>query len=236
MCTVSFVPAKDGYVFTFNRDEKPDRYTPNFISQEQLQHKTVYFAKDSKAGGTWFAADSLGNVVMLFNGAFTKHEKLPVYVKSRGIILREMIAAQDAQQYFENRCLQGIEPFSVILFENKGLFRLTWDGVEKHAIKLLKEAAYIFSSSTLYSDTIQEMRRKWFASYLQMQPQVNSRSVMEFHSEYKREDRENGLIIEREAGCCTLSISQAVIQDNKLLMKHHDVRTGKIHQQQIALN
>lgn len=236
MCTVSFVPAKDGFVFTFNRDELPVRYTPHFITQEQLQYKTVYFAKDSKAGGTWFAADSLGNVVMLFNGAFTKHAKQPVYVKSRGVILYEMIAAQDAQQYFGNSCLQGIEPFSVILFENKNLFRLTWDGAEKHVVKLLKEGRYIFSSATLYSDTAQEMRRSWFASYLQLQPQVNSQSVMYFHSKYKSEDRENGLIIEREAGCCTLSISQVVIQDNKLQLKHHDLRTGKIHQQQITLN
>lgn len=236
MCTVSFVPAKDGYVFTFNRDEKPERYTPNFISQEQMGDKEIWFAKDSKAGGTWFAADSLGNMAMLFNGAFTKHEKSLEYVKSRGVILHEIISAQGMQQHFVNSSLHGIEPFSVILFENKDLFRLTWDGVEKHTIKLLKEAAYIFSSATLYSDIIQEMRRKWFASYLQMQPQVNSRSIMDFHSEYKSEDRENGLIIEREAGCCTLSISQAVIQDNKLLLKHHDIRTGKIHQQQIALN
>lgn len=236
MCTVSFVPVNDGYVFTFNRDEKPERYTPNFISQEQLGYKDIWFTKDSKAGGTWFAADSLGNVIMLFNGAFAKHEKQPQYVKSRGVILYEMTAAKEMQQHFVNSCLQGIEPFSVILFENNNLFRLTWDGMEKHTTQLLKEAAYIFSSATLYSDTIQEMRRKWFASYLQLQPQVNSRSVMDFHREYKSDDRENGLIIERDAGCCTLSISQAVIQDNKLLLKHHDIRTGKIHQQQITLS
>ena len=44
-------------------------------------NKEIYFAKDSKAGGSWFAADNCGNIAMLFNGAFVKHEKKPVCKK-----------------------------------------------------------------------------------------------------------------------------------------------------------
>ena len=109
MCTVSFVPVKNGFVFTFNRDEKPERHTTHFITQQKLAHKEIYFAKDSKAGGTWFVTDSLGNVAMLFNGAYKKHEKQAAYTKSRGIILLELAAAQNMLQYFKEENLKDIE-------------------------------------------------------------------------------------------------------------------------------
>ena len=233
MCTISFTPCSNGLVFTFSRDERPERHTGNFIISEQLPHKKIFFAQDSKAGGSWFAADSVGNVAMLFNGGFVTHVKKQGYAKSRGIILKEIAAAENMLLFFENVPLDKIEPFSVLLLENNQLYRLTWTGVEKNVLSLDNAAAYIFSSSTLYTKKTQLLRRQWFNKYLQQQSFINSQTIFDFHTTCNTHDKENGLVIERTGSCSTLSISQAVISCKQTLLKHLDLRTGDLHVQSI---
>lgn len=233
MCTVSFTPCNNGLVFTFSRDERSERHTGNFIISEQLPHKKIFFAQDSKAGGSWFAADSVGNVAMLFNGGFVTHVKKQGYAKSRGIILKEIAAAENMLLFFENVPLDEIEPFSVLLLENNQLYRLTWTGVEKNVLSLDNAAAYIFSSSTLYTEKTQLLRRQWFNKYSQQQSFINSQTIFDFHQTCNSHDKENGLVIERAGGCSTLSISQAVICDGQTVLKHLDLRTGDLHVQSI---
>ncbi len=234
MCTISFTPCSNSLVFTFSRDEKPERHTGNFIVTEQLPHKKIFFAQDSKAGGSWFAADSLGNVAMLFNGGFITHAKKQDYAKSRGIILKEIAAAENMLLFFENVPLEEIEPFSVLLLQNNELYRLTWTGIEKNISSLEITGTYIFSSSTLYSEKIQRLRGQWFNEYLQQQPFVNSQTIFDFHATCNKQDKENGLVIERAGGCSTLSISQAVISGKQTLLKHLDLRTGDLYVQSIS--
>ncbi|MGC4101831.1 NRDE family protein [Ferruginibacter sp.] len=235
MCTVSYVPIKDGYVFTFNRDEDPNRYTPHFITRQKLLQKEIFYAKDNKAGGTWFATDSLGNAAMLFNGAFTRHQKKTGYAKSRGVILLQLVAAQNMLDYFDNENMHTIEPFSIILFENKNLYRLVWDGMNKHVLPMQETNAHIFSSATLYEENIQQLRKEWLAEFMQQQI-INSEALLHFHSNYKNTDKQNGMVIERPGGCSTLSISQAVITQQATVIKHVDLKTGMQYQQQILLN
>ncbi len=236
MCTVSVVPIKNGRVFTFSRDEKPERYTPHFITNRKLGHKEIYYAEDSKAGGTWFSADSAGNAAMLFNGAFKKHEKQEAYRKSRGVILLELISAQNMLEFYKEENLEGVEPFSILLFESDELFRLTWDNAVKHITPLFNETSYIFSSATLYDEAIQKQRRLWLADFFIQQQQITSNAMFQFHSGYKSYDKQNGLIIERLGGCSTLSISQLVITADAAEMKHVDLITGKEYQHQIVFN
>ncbi len=229
MCTVSIVPLQGGHVFTFNRDENTNRYTTQFISRLQLGYKELVYAKDSKAGGSWFVADSLGNAAMLFNGAFQKHTKEAAYQKSRGIILLQLAAAQNMLDYFSNEGLQGVEPFSIVLYEHKLLYRLTWDGASKHVTPLLNDRPYIFSSATLYDEEVQQQRREWLHEWLQQQ-EVTSDRVYQFHREYKQDDKQNGLIIQRPDGCSTLSISQLAIRPEAMWLRHVDIKTGNVYE------
>jgi hypothetical protein len=236
MCTVSAVPAAGNYIFTFNRDEQPERHTTFFIATQQLAHKQIYFAQDSKCGGSWFAADNLGNMIMLFNGAFKKHAKEKTYTKSRGIILLEIAAAEKMLVHFSNTVLTGVEPFSIILFENKKLYRLTWDGAAKHETELPQDVATIFSSATLYDDTVQAQRRQWLQDYLQKVAVVNNNTVFDFHAGYNKADVQNGLVINRPGSCSTLSISQAVVTADNTLLTHYDLKTGATYKQLILRN
>jgi uncharacterized protein with NRDE domain len=236
MCTVSFVPAGRRYIFTFNRDEQPERQTLCYITHLQLAFKDIYYAKDSKTGGTWFAADNKGTVAMLFNGAFIRHKKQTKYKKSRGIILLELIASQKVLYSFKQQDLDNTEPFSIILFEYQKLFRLTWDGNNKHIARLKTDKSHIFSSVTLYDEDVQQQRKKWMNDFLTNSATVNEEIIYGFHANYNAADKQNGLLIKREGCCSTISISQAVLQNKNLLIKHWDINTENFYQQSVIIN
>jgi succinate dehydrogenase flavin-adding protein (antitoxin of CptAB toxin-antitoxin module) len=227
MCTVSIVPTNAGLVFTFNRDENPQRRTPHFMQQKTLLHKNIFFSQDVQAGGTWFAVDDCGNAAMLFNGGFMNHTRLETYSKSRGMILLDLIAAVDMRHYFTTLSLQDVQPFSILLFQESKLYRLTWDGIEKHIEQLSCSNSYIFSSATLYSKDVQQKRQLWLSEFLQKNSIPNAETVFEFHKSYNAHDKQNGLVITRENSCSTLSISQASIGNNKTFLKHLDLNTGQ---------
>jgi uncharacterized protein with NRDE domain len=234
MCTVSIVPGSGQHIFTFNRDEKLQRHTKDFINHQLFPHKHIYFAQDAAAGGTWFGADDKGNVIMLFNGAFNRHVKVNAYRKSRGIILLEILASVNMLLYFKVLVLDDIEPFSVILFENKKCYRLTWDGAQKHVQPIPDKTAHIFSSATLYDDAVQQKRQQWLQAYLLEHKNFDAGAMYNFHSTCNISDVLNGLIINRPGSCSTLSISQAVVSEGGTVLKHTDLQTGKTYSQSIV--
>jgi hypothetical protein len=236
MCTVSFVPTKGGHVFTFSRDEMPLRKTPYFEASKNLGFKNVYYPQDVKSGGSWFVVDDWGNVAMLFNGGFSKHEKQSYYKKSRGIILLELVSEKDMLSYFTSSSFDGIEPFSIILFENESLYRLVWDGEKKHTITLDKNTNHIFSSATLYTDEIKEKRKDWLYTYLKGVEHINEEAIFNFHATYNSSDTQNGLIINREKSCSTLSISQVYLSQQQCCVKHVDLLAKKVYQKNVFLN
>jgi hypothetical protein len=68
MCTVTFVPVKNGFIFTSNRDEKINRPTISPKIYEDFNFKLMY-PKDEKAGGTWIVSKNDGTCIVLLNGA-----------------------------------------------------------------------------------------------------------------------------------------------------------------------
>ena len=86
MCTVTYIPTKNGFCFTSNRDEKASRETiqPTIYINNR---KELIFPKDKVAVGTWIATNGSNKITCLLNGAFEGHEKKGPYRKSRGLIL-----------------------------------------------------------------------------------------------------------------------------------------------------
>jgi hypothetical protein len=223
MCTVSFVNGKNGLIITSNRDEKILRGTALEPSIVNLCNKKILYPKDSKAGGTWFAVDDHNNVAVLLNGAEEKHISTGNYIKSRGLILLEIISADNPLEYLQNIDLKGIEPFTVILFFNGNLFQMRWNEKENNIQSLDVNKNYIWSSSTLYSKEIISNREKWFNEFMEKKAQPHSIDLENFHEHTNSHDKTNGLVIERDNVYKTLSITQAFIQENYIDFIHKDL-------------
>ncbi|SNR50716.1 NRDE family protein [Flavobacterium sp. ov086] len=223
MCTVSFVNNNGVVVITSNRDEKVIR--PGALAPRNycLNGKNVMYPKDPKAGGTWFAVDESGTVLVLLNGGIKKHNPVFLYRKSRGLIALDMISSLSPKDFWNEINLEDIEPFTLVLYQSEELYELIWDGFAKWKTPLDQTRNHIWSSVTLYSDEIRKRRSDWFFDFLKDKNEISALGMLDFHRNTQSDDSENGLIINRENTLKTLSVTQVVIKQNKGTMKYYDL-------------
>jgi uncharacterized protein with NRDE domain len=227
MCTVSFVSKNGKAIITSNRDEKVIR--PNAIEPKNyfINDKNIIFPKDPKAGGTWFAVDEKGTVAVLLNGALEKHKVKQAYRKSRGLIVLDLISNRSPKDFWHEIDLENIEPFTLVLFQDNALFQLRWNGLDKQKSVLDTAKNHIWSSATLYSKEVRTNRRNWFHSFLESNSVLTETKMLDFHLNTEKENTENGLIINRNDELKTLSVTQSILEMNKVSIKHHDLIANK---------
>jgi Transport and Golgi organisation 2 len=227
MCTVSFVVANGKTIITSNRDEKVLRPSAVEPKSYLVNNKNIIFPKDPKAGGTWYAITEDANVLVLLNGADEKHQLKPSYRKSRGLIVLDIISSDSPIEAWKRIDLSDIEPFTLVLFQNFKLYQLRWNEIEKSTIDLDVTQNHIWSSSTLYPKDIREKRANWFHTFLDTKPEVTATEMFNFHRYTEEKNQEHGLVINRNDLMKTLSITQTVIEQNKVVLSHHDLQQQK---------
>ncbi|UMY67023.1 MULTISPECIES: NRDE family protein [unclassified Flavobacterium] len=229
MCTVTFVLRHGTAVITSNRDEQPRRRA-FAIRTEERNGKTIRFPQDPQAGGTWFAVDDEGNAAVLLNGAAEKHRHAPPYRRSRGLILLDFFATENALASWDGIDLTDVESFTVVLYLSSLLYQLRWDGNGKETLGLSVTDDHIWSSSTLYPLEVRRQREKWFREFLQDQPTPTPHDLFEFHRHSHEDDRHDGLVIERGSHLQTVSITQTVLEGRAVQLTHHDLATEPVIQ------
>lgn len=234
MCTVSYIPKKEsgGFVLTSNRDEKVFRPTisPRIYT---IGETKVGFPKDEKAGGTWIAFSDKGRLCCLLNGAFEAHQKRSGYAKSRGNVLLELVSSErSAFDFFQEKDLSEIEPFTMItLDQHDGRIRhfneFIWDGSTKHFRELDKQQSQIWSSVTLYNPEDRKLRNQWFERFLKENAEkISPEKILAFHSGTHTNDQSIDVVMEREGGMKTVSITQVVPAEGKFRMDYIDLQNN----------
>ncbi len=238
MCTVSYIGFSDQIIFTSNRDEQLSRpvATPPEISCEN--GIKIIFPRDPKAGGTWFIANSDAKVAILLNGAEKKHTPEFSYRKSRGLILMDIMKAENSFDKFSEINLFEIEPFTIVLFEFGKLYQLRWNSSEKSVLHLNSTKNYIWSSSTLYDPKVILQREKLFYNFLKNNTSPKPEDVKNFHKSPGTDSMQEGFIINREGNYKTFSITQVQIQKNVLNFNHYDLLndTASSHSLELTSN
>lgn len=232
MCTVSFIPLKDKCIITSNRDEHISRPLSFQPKEEVSSGVTLIYPKDPKAGGTWYAINEYGTVGVLLNGAFEKHESKGNYARSRGLILIDLISKPHSLDYLRLINLENIEPFTLVLYENKKLIEMRWDGDSRHIKDMDVNSSHIWSSSTLYNNKVRNKREKLFNDFITQQ-RLSPKSILNFHS-HTSNDLENGFVIERKTGLKTFSVTQANVESNISFLDHHDLINKKTSSMQLT--
>lgn len=230
MCTVSYVSHSGRSFITSNRDEHIGRETAYAPVFESINNKKIIFPKDAKAGGTWFAASEDGVVAVLLNGAFEKHQPMPPYRRSRGLVLLDIISSQKPFECIAGINLLQVEPFTLILQQQDRLTELRWDGNRKHEKELEASGNYIWSSATLYSDEVIQHRKDLFNRFIAVQERPAAEMIEHFHSN-NHNDEENGFVINRSTGMKTFSITQATVQPGKIDFRHTDLLANRVFEE-----
>jgi uncharacterized protein with NRDE domain len=215
MCTVTILPIDNGYILTSNRDEKKHR--PTLPPQSYLiDGEELIFPKDEEAGGTWIVTDKKNRTVCLLNGAFENHLKQAHHTKSRGLIVLESFQYTNFSVFVNAVELANVEPFTLLLIDNTSelkFIELRWDGNQKHITEIDTKQPKIWSSATLYSQPIRKQREAWFKEMLHSKNQLTEKDLLNFHLSKHDSGSVNDLVMERDNGLQTISVSQII--DNK---------------------
>lgn len=223
MCTVTYVYNDAKIIITSNRDEHRQRPKSIVPKTYLIQDKKIFFPKDPRAGGTWYAIDETGNVIVLLNGAKKKHVPKASYARSRGLIVLDIISSPNGLNTWNDIDLSEVEPFTLVFYTKHQLYQLQWDGIQKELKALNRKANHIWSSSTLYEKEIREQREQWFDTFSKTKAILNANDMLHFHQYTEAEDLENGLVINRNEKLITQSITQTEIDQNKLSFTHFDL-------------
>ena len=151
MCTLTFVPTKDGYVAGMNRDEKLTR--PHALPPDRFDSPgaTAVFPREN-SGGTWIGCNSRGNLLALLNW----NDVVPPFggatLRSRGLLIPELIGGDDltdTHARYAQLDLSGFLPFRLIgAFLGESFIReWRWDGLRRQEFQFAWAKRHWFSSS-----------------------------------------------------------------------------------------
>lgn len=224
MCTVTYLPLDaNKFILTSSRDVP-------FSREKALQPKKyledgveLYYPKDGKAGGTWIGTSSKSRLICLLNGGFENHIPKENYTKSRGEIVKSLLKCKDFKVEAAAVDLFAIEPFTLVVIDwntNLELVEFIWDGHEKH-LNVLPQKCRIWSSSTLYSEEMKEMRRDWFEKW-KGQLEFSSESIFEFHQKAGIGDPNVDVLMKRSK-VGTVSITQVNKNGEDLQMRYMEI-------------
>ena len=222
MCTVTYIPTPEGCIITSNRDEKITRERALSPQEYLIDGKKIIFPKDPKAGGTWIAHNDT-KIIVLLNGAQEKHIPKSKYRKSRGLVVLDLMTAENTFDYWKTIDLTDIEPFTIVLIENNKLTQLQWNEAEKSTTEFDAKQFHIWSSSTLYSKEIREKRKEWFQDFIKSKNAPTPEEILHFHQFTESENKEFGLQINRNDVLKTISITQCKVTSNTIKMEYLDL-------------
>ncbi len=226
MCTVTFIPAGHGCILTSSRDERPGRANALSPAWFEVDGTQLLYPRDAEGGGTWIAVKEGANAAVLLNGAFKRHLSQPPYKKSRGLVLTSMLAATDAAAYFIRTDFTGIEPFTVILVQEKQLFECRWDGTRRYFISLDASVLHIWSSATLYDEPARIKRENWFRQWSRQHTKPLVSDVIKFHYTGGDGDQHNDICMHRPGLHDTVSITAIALTGSTATMHYHDLKAG----------
>lgn len=229
MCTVTFIPKSlNDFVLTSNRDEAPNRATL-LPSIYEINSTKMIFPKDASAGGTWIGTSEKNRLVCLLNGGFEPHERQEPYRMSRGLVVTDLLGAEDVKVTINSFDFSNIEPFTIILVDwNNGLdlHELVWDGTMTHfSEKPLMP--HIWSSSLLYSESVKKKRESWFSDFIFNNLRPTESELLDFHKTAGEGDAKTNLIMDK-GFVKTKSISQFSKQDSNSNFRYEDLETQEI--------
>lgn len=233
MCTISFIPLpknKADFILTDNRDEAVNRPAALPMRYDELGTR-LFYPRDKRAGGTWFGVSQHQRVMALMNGAFKRHRRKPSYRKSRGTVVKEILAVPDLHRGIKAYDFDGIEAFFGIIFSWKDSMEITeliWDGTQIHLNSKNPEEAHIWSSAMTYSKEQHQKRVALFENFLKEHGDSPSLPdlIWEFHH-LKGNDQEEGILINRGL-LQTTSVSQLqYFGEEEMSFRHENLITGE---------
>ena len=223
MCLVSYIPIKDGFILSSNRDESPLR-SDAIMTKEEVHGHILLYPKDMK-GGSWLYLSNEGNAICVLNGAFVNHKRSLPYKISRGLMMRHYFDFKDASDFIQRYDFVNIESFTMVIKETETLFEFRWDGMYKYIERLNIDEVYIWSSSTLYTKEEQDIRESLFREMLSENP--NLEEIQHVHLTGSLGNKNIDFNMNRNDRVATISHTNAIVDSGEMKLHYHNLLTSE---------
>ncbi len=230
MCTVTFLSlGENEFILTSSRDvpfARKSAEAPKKVIEDGVE---LIYPKDGEAGGSWIGTSSKNRLICLLNGGYKNHTTKESYRKSRGIIVKDLLKSDVISEALTQIDLIDIEPFTLVIVDwNDGLelFEFVWTGEKKHLINI-PQVPHIWSSSTLYDDSIKKLRQEWFTDWNSKNHDYSKEQIINFHKTAGEGNSETDVLMKREKGG-TVSITSISRENAELHLIYEDMFTHKV--------
>lgn len=221
MCTLSFIPLKNGVVITANRDESPKRNAHNLSGYLSALDERYLIAQEPLRGGTNIAIGQKSRTAVLLNGAFERHDMNKTYGLSRGIVVLKSLDQKDLFSFADIFDFETIQPFTLLHFGNT-IQEIRWDGIKIYKAEFGLDQAKIWSSPQLYLPEVRNQRDELFKDFLKNET-LSPESIAHFHFTGSVGDKANDLVMSRYGLVETVSITQVANIDLEKKITHWDL-------------
>ncbi|SEB98211.1 Transport and Golgi organisation 2 [Tenacibaculum sp. MAR_2009_124] len=236
MCTVTFLPlGGNNFILTSNRDENPERETvpPKDYLENGVE---LTYPKDKIAGGTWIGLSEKNRLICLLNGGFKKHRRAKSYKMSRGVIVKHLLASENAISEVNKFSFDGVEPFTIVLVEWSSaleIYELVWDGGKKYFEKI-DNKPHIWSSSTLYDEVMKGQRKEWFTEWLNENKAFEKENIIAFHQDDSKGTPEIAVKMKRDL-VETVSTTCVLKSDAKISFEYISEISSELLEKELQL-
>lgn len=223
MCTLTFIPKKEGFILTSSRDEVISRPTLSPKTYTIHQQSLVY-PKDELKGGTWLVMGET-KVICLLNGSEKKFTLKENYTESRGKLVLDHFKFKNSEQFVEETSFENVAPFTMVIFNldfEISIEEITWNGIEKEIQYFNPKSSKIWSSATLYSKEKRMERENWFSNFLG-ENNLEKTDLLNFHQQEHTTEAATNILMKRNDGKQTTSISQINVTEKESTFFHLDL-------------
>ncbi len=186
------------------------------------------YPQDGQAGGTWLALKENMDALCLLNavpeGSLAKND-----YSSRGTLLLKLARHSNIIAAAQHMALYAYKPFCLIVIQQKKLWQVHWNGMQKEITRLDETKPFIWSSTTLYDSVAIQKRQCWFNEWLALQANkiIDIREITAFHFNAGEGNEATNLVMTRPEGYSTVSITAGQVQNNQGSLHYHDLINKK---------
>lgn len=223
MCTVTWLPTRDGYELRMNRDELRTRAVALPPAIHERDGVRYVAPRDVDGGGTWIAANEAGVSVCLLNGPDAGDGPLPGRV-SRGLLVERLAGSTsvvDVRSHLSGARLRDFAPFTLLALEPLwAAFVAHWNG-RSLVVDSAATASEPLTSSSVDRDAVVAFRTAIFREVVRSARGLRSGALEEFHRGHGPERGHRSVCMHRP-DASTVSYTRVTVTGDAVCVHYED--------------